>query len=159
MSLEKRKITYRNRFLALFLLGAATAALNVASTQAYTTNSTVLTPPDYLTFQPPAAGGSYTDPVFGSAIKRLSNATKMTRADSGGAMPFVAPEYSTMSPFNQDNSRLLLVHFSYFGLYDGDGNFLRELPSIDASAEPRWSRRDPNVFYYHNGNQLRTYNV
>jgi hypothetical protein len=159
MSLEKRKITYRNRFLALFLLGAATAALNVASTQAYTTNINVYTPPDYLTFQPPAAGGSYTDPVFGSPIKRLSNAMKMTRADGGGAMPFVAPEYSTMSPFNQDNSRLLLVHFSYFGLYDGAGNFLRELPSIDASAEPRWSRRDPNVFYYHNGNQLRAYNV
>src|SRR5262245_41926834 len=159
MSLEnrKRKITYR--FLALFLLGAATASLNVTSTHAYTTNTNIYTPPDYLTFQPPAAGGSYTDPVFGSPIKRLSNAMKMTRADGGGAMPFVAPEYSTMSPFNQDNSRLLLVHFSYFGLYDGAGNFLKELPSIDASEEPRWSRRDPNVFYYHKSNQLRSYNV
>src|SRR5262245_58081562 len=83
----------------------------------------------------------------------------MTRDDNGGAMPFLGPEYSTMSPFNQDESRLLLVHFSYFGLYDGDGNFLRELPTVDASAEPRWSRTDPNVFYYRNGNQLRSYNV
>src|SRR5262245_34133021 len=83
----------------------------------------------------------------------------MTRDDNGGAMPFLGPEYSTMSPFNQDESRLLLVHFSYFGLYDGDGNFLRELPTIDAAAEPRWSRTDPNVFYFRRGNQLMSYNV
>ena len=65
-----------------------------------------------------------------------------------------------MSPFNQDNSKLILVHLSYFGLYDGAGNFIRNLPlQINASSEPRWSRSDPNVLYYLQGNQLKQYNV
>src|SRR5215470_17361728 len=151
--------TYRDRLLRLLLLGAIPISLHVAHVIASTTDTNVYAPPDYLTFQPPVVGGSYIDPVFGSPIKRLTNAMNMKRADSGGAMPFVGPEYSTMCPFNQDKSRLLLVHFSYFGLYDGEGNFLKELPAIDASAEPRWSRTDPNVFYYRHGNQFRSYNV
>jgi hypothetical protein len=31
-------------------------------------------PPNYNTFQPPAVGGTYVDPVFGSTVKRISNA-------------------------------------------------------------------------------------
>src|SRR5262249_18316652 len=70
----------------------------------------------------------------------------------------ISTEYSTMSPFNQDDSRLLLVHLSYFALYDGSGNFLNNLPfEINASAEPRWSRSDPNALYYVSGNQLKQY--
>ncbi len=31
-----------------------------------------------------------------------------------------------MSPFNADNSRMLGLHFSYFGLYDGSGTVHEE---------------------------------
>jgi len=84
----------------------------------------------------------------------------MTGADSGRTLATISPEYSTMSPFNSDNTRLLLLHLSYFGLYDGAGNFLKDLPlEINASSQPRWSRKDPNILYYVRGNQLKQYNV
>ena len=55
---------------------------NTASTLADVTDTAVYAPPSYTTFTPPAAGGSYTDPVFGTAIKRLSNSMSMRRAES-----------------------------------------------------------------------------
>jgi hypothetical protein len=82
-------------------------------------------------------------------------------AGNGRNVTTIGPEYSTMSPFNQDNTRLLIQHFSYFALYDGDGNFLKDLYKygVHASSEPRWSRTDTNVFYYVNGNQLKSFNI
>jgi hypothetical protein len=134
--------------------------LNWSTSSAQITDTNVYFPPDYLTFQPPDAGGSYIDPVFGTGIKRLTNAMTMPDIARGGVVTSIAPEFSTMTPFNQDNTRLLLTHFSYFGLYDGSGNFLRSLPfEVNTSSEPRWSRTDPNVFYYVAGNQLKQYNI
>ena len=117
-------------------------------------------PPSYDTFQPPAVGGSYVDPVFGSTIKRISNALATPDADHGGYLPWITNEYSTMSPFNSDNSKILLVHQSYFGLYDGSGAYLRDLPmEISASSEPRWSRADNHTIYYVHGDQFKTYDI
>ena len=118
-------------------------------------------PPDYNTFQPPAVGGTYVDPVFGSTVKRISNALATSNADRGGNLTWITDEYSTMSPFNSDNSRFLLVHQSYFGLYDGNtGLYLSDLPlEISSSTEPRWSRTNNAVLYYHTGNQLKTYEM
>src|SRR5438046_10748367 len=83
-----------------------------------------------------------------------------TRADSGGIVTNISPEYSSMSPFNQDNSKLILVHFSYFGLYDGAGNYLKDLPlEINASSQPRWSRTDPIILYYLYANRHKSYNI
>src|SRR5262245_33133741 len=128
MSVEIRKTIRRDRFLALLLFGAILVAADLPPGFAYAADTNIYTPPNYTTFVPPPVGGSYTDPVFGAAIKRISDATKLTRADSGGPLPYVNPEYSSMSPFNQDNTRLILKHFSYYGLYDGAGNYLRDLP-------------------------------
>src|SRR6266496_1278862 len=109
MSLETTNKTRRSRFLLLLvMLSGVLISLHSRFTFAYTTDTTVYTPPNYTSFQPPAVGGSYTDPVFGTAIKRVSDATRMKRADSGGSLPYVNPEYSSMSPFNLDNTRLLL---------------------------------------------------
>jgi hypothetical protein len=151
----------RFRLISALILSLFIAlAVNDRATFAYTSDTTIYTPPSYLTFTPPAVGGSYTDPVFGSAIKRLSSAMTMQRADTGGIVTTVVPEYSSMSPFNQDNTRLLIDHFSYFALYDGAGNLIKDLPmEVNASSQPRWSRTDPNVFYYIRGNQLKQYNV
>jgi hypothetical protein len=117
-------------------------------------------PSDYSTFQPLAVGGSYVDAVFGSTVKRISNALGTPNADGGGSLTWITDEYSTMSPFNSDNSRILLVHQSYFGLYDGSGVYLRDLPlEISASREPRWSRNDNRTIYYVHGNQFKTYDI
>jgi WD40 repeat protein len=65
-----------------------------------------------------------------------------------------------MSPFNRENSRLLLQHGSYFALYDQTGKFLKNLPfEVSASSEPRWARNEPNILYYHVGNQLKRLDV
>ncbi len=133
---------------------------SVASAFGYVTDNTVRTPPDYLTFQPPAVGGSYADPVFGTSIKRVSSARTTTNADLGGWLEYITDEYSSMTPFNNDNSRLLLQHQSYYGLYDGAGTFLRNLPmEINTSSEPRWSRSNPNVIYYLRANALKQYDI
>ena len=117
-------------------------------------------PPNYDTFQPPAVGGTYVDPVFGSTVKRISNALGTPNADGGGNLTWITDEYSTMSPFNSDNSKILLVHQSYFGLYDGTGFYIRDLPlEINSSSEPRWSRKDNHTIYYVRGNQLKTYDI
>src|SRR5436309_1912250 len=145
----------RKRLSLLFLwLGLPTAMFaGVADSNTYV-------PSNYYAFQPPGVGGSYTDADFGTSIKRISNALGTPNKDRGGNLTFVTDEYSTMTPFNKDNSRILLVHQSYFALYDGSGNLLKSLPlEIHAQSEPRWSRSDANVFYYVRGNQLKQYNV
>ena len=132
-------------------MGVATAAV---------TGTGVYSPPDYDSFMPPAVGGSYADPVFGSTIKRISNALSTPNADSGGNLDWITGEYSTMSPFNSDNSRILLVHESYFGLYDGAGAYMQDLPlEINASSEPKWSKADNKTLYYVRGNQLKSYDA
>src|SRR5690349_21966914 len=93
--------------IALFLFGLLCAGQQLS---AYTTDSAIYNPPNYLTFLPPAVGGSYTDPIFLTAIKRISDTTTVPRIDSTGMVPNIQTEYSTMSPFNMDNTRLILVH-------------------------------------------------
>ena len=42
-----------------------------------------------------------------------------------------------------DDGLLLLIQQSYFGLYDGNGAFLKALPmEVNASSEPRCSNSD-----------------
>lgn len=153
---------YRTRFFTSLLIAVLAISAGAMLATAYSTNTSILVPTNYLTFQPPVKGGSYTDAVFGTAIKRISDSMHTTSASSGGMATTISHEYSTMSPFNIDNTRLLLGHLSYFALYDGSGNFLKNLwpsPGILGSAEPRWSKTDPNVLYYVSGNRLMKYNI
>ena len=143
--------------MAVGLLGLLTFAVAPASAQ---TGNGVRLPVSYGILQPPPSKSTYVDPVFGTTIKRISDALHTVNADSGGMLPWIENEYSTAAPFNSDNSRLILVHNSYFGLYDGAGSFLGNLPmETNSSSEPRWSRTDNNTLYYHATNQLKTYNV
>ncbi|SPF45627.1 exported hypothetical protein [Candidatus Sulfopaludibacter sp. SbA4] len=138
----------------LMLLGTMAPALAQLATGG------VENPPNYNTFQPPSVGGTYVDPVFGSTVKRISNAMGTPDSDIGGYLTWIEDEYPTMTPFNSDNSKIILVHQSYFGLYDGTGFYIRDLPlEINASSEPRWSRKDNSTIYYVHGNQFKSYNI
>ena len=125
------------------------------------TDTEIYLPDDLESFAPPAAGNTYVDQTFGTTINRLTDAQNTSDAtDPVKVLNLISQESSGVSPFNTDNSRLLLQHFSYFGLYDGLGNYLNDLPfEITASSEPRWSQTDPAIFYYINGNQLKQYDV
>ena len=131
-----------------------------ATVSAYVTDREIYNPVNYFSFLPPDVGKSYIDPAFGTVIKRVSNAPSEPNRGDTGNLAFIVNEYATMTPFNSDSSLILLQHQSYFALYDGDGDYLRDLPfEINASSEPRWSRRDANVLYYVTGNQLKEYNT
>ncbi len=133
---------------------------NVSMVFAQSGSTAVLAAPEYDTFAPPPVGGTYTDPVFGSTIKRVSSALVTANADQGGNLTWIENEYSTAAAFNSNNSNFILVHQSYFGLYSGTGIYLHALPlEIGASSEPRWSRKDNVTLYYHSGNMLKSYNV
>jgi hypothetical protein len=146
------------RLILLALLGLACAQSTVF---AYVTDMSTYAPVDYFILRPPVVDASYLDPAFGTSIKRLSDALVWPDNAGGGTLTLITNEYSTMSPFNSDNSKILVLHHSYCALYDGLGNYLRDLPfEIAASSEPRWSRLDPNIFYYHPwNNQLKQYNI
>src|SRR3989338_8875338 len=148
-------------FLRRFLLWSVPWLIFSGPTvSAYVTDREIYSPVNYFSFLPPDLGKSYIDPAFGTVIKRISNAPSEPNRAHTGTLAFIVNEYATMTPFNSDNSLILLQHQSYFALYDGEGNYLRDLPfEINASSEPRWSRHDPNALYYHTGNQLKQYNV
>ncbi len=137
--------------------------LTLVTTQISAQNDTsVHLPANYGVMQPPASQLTYVDPAFGTTITRLSDAQHTPDASNGGMLQWIENEYSTANPFTTDNSRLILLHNTYFGLYSGSGAFVGNLPlEISASSEPRWSRVDNNTLYYHmaGGNQLKTYNV
>ena len=136
------------------VLVSALVALCGAAAFAYVNDPGVHAPAAYNSFVPPQVGSIYTDSAFGTMVRRVSAARKTANATGPGNLEFIATEYSTMSPFNKDNTRMILQHQSYFGLYGLKGVFLKDLAMLSASSEPRWSRTSPNVLYYVNGNDL-----
>src|SRR5205823_908415 len=107
---------------------------------------------DYTTFIPPPKGGSYVDPVFLCTIQRLTDSWPNT----------VHHEFSSMRPFNLDNTLLLLYQDQdpgrNFYVIDRNGNVIVPPGSFEFSgtgSEPRWSRDISNVLYYHINNQLK----
>ena len=141
-------------YVCLVCAGFAGVAL------AQSSGTGIVAAPSYDSLVPPSAGGTYTDPAFGSTIQRVSNALTTPNADQGGYLTWIENEYSAASAFNSDNSKFILMHQSYFGLYDGTGVYLHDLPlEVNSSSEPRWSRKDNVTLYYHSGNMLKSYNV
>ena len=145
-------------FAALILLTAVTAL-------AYLTDTAIYSPPaDYLSPQLPPQGVTYTDPVFNQSgppdwLMRFSDAANTPRADGvAGNLKWASHEYATTSPFNADNTRVLLIHQAYYGLYSANGTLIRQLVPVCASCAPRWSRTDRDVFYYFRGRQVYSYN-
>jgi hypothetical protein len=127
---------------------------------AWSHDQAVRAPVRYFTQTPPAPGQSALDPAYGTAVWRISDARHQPDAAGSGPLAFAVHEYATMSPFNSDDSRILVQHQSYFALYDGAGRYVRDLPfEVSPSSEPRWSRQDPDLLYYLSGNSLKSYDA
>jgi len=143
--------------------------LNTFLVLAYVTDSSIYPPPsDYLNPTLPGVGWPkrFRDPTFyrrkagDEWIWRISDARNTPRVDGvPGNLTVIQHEYSTTNPFNLDESLLLLVHQAYFALHDGNGRFIRSLLQVCPTCAPRWSRTDPDVFYYVRGLQMYRYNA
>lgn len=92
--------------------------------------------------------------------KRLTDAEHTLSADNGLPLASCQVEYPSASPFNCDNSLILVLEFSYFALYEvATLRRIGPLLHVNASSEPRWDLTDPNRFFYHAGNSLMEYFV
>jgi O-antigen/teichoic acid export membrane protein len=142
---------------ALLLAGTLSLLGTTAPLMAHVTDASTYAPAGYSAFVPPGRGETYMDPAFATTVKRISDARATPNSAGEGNLVRITHEYATVSPFNHDNSLLILAHQSYYALYDGSGDYLRDLPF--EMTEPRWSRHDPEVIYYLSGNQLKQYDV
>lgn len=115
----------------------------------------IYAPADYVTFMPPTMGNRYTDTIFGTTTIRLSNGLAQLN-------DAVHHEYATMSPFNKDGS-LILLQADKHGFFVVDRNGKQVVPpaalQLGGSTEPRWSGQEAHVFYYHEDNQLKRFDV
>jgi hypothetical protein len=117
-------------------------------------------PPNYDTFAAPPAGQSYTDPAFATQITRVTDARSNQDAGPRG---WIGTEYPTVDAFNCDCTYFLVVAVDHFQLYSAAG-FMQDLLEISASSEPRWSRTNPGLIYFHDAtgigaNVLQSLNV
>ena len=138
-----------SREMALVLvLGLLRAGQFVDSTEA-------LPPPEYQTFAMPAeVGGTYTDPVFGTEVTRVTVAREDRRTMA---------EVTNSEPcyFNADGSLFMAADEWGKGcLYDGrTGEVVRQLEGVEFRPwHLRWSV-DPDYLYQYVGNELRKVNA
>jgi len=149
----------------LLRLAAVTVALALAVTSLpadddappadAATSTACIVPPEWGTFAPPTeAGGSYTDPVFGTVVTRVTVARPERRT-------MAEVTNSEISYFNADGS--LFFGADEWGkgcLYDGrTGAVVRQLEGVEFRPwNTRWSA-DARRFYQYAGNQLRLVNA
>jgi len=135
----------------LLVLGPSFAAATDFQANRYSTDN--LRPPDYWTFQPPAAGQTYVDPVFGTKIKVITD-THCVLGWNG-----------ERSMFSRDDKYFVVGvrptpgGWKGLRLYNGrTGAFIKDLTSLPGWSEVRWCY-DPAVLVYPDGRDLRAYNV
>jgi len=145
--------TATNSPTTITLSGAGIASTSSLPTCGKLNDANIYTPPNYDTFTPPAKGGSYTDPVFGCKITRITDAV---------ANGWVSANhfYSLETPFNADDSYLFVMN-GYSGgspmIVDLSGNTVvstSNMPSFNSAVGLVWDVTNPKVFYYTGGQQF-----
>lgn len=113
-------------------------------------NPAIIIPPNYNDFKPPAAGQWFTDPAFGTQIKRLTDEQNIIGWNSERAMFSADDKYFVIGKSNPYK----------LGLFDGrTGDFIKDLPvSWKDNSEFRWSY-DPQMLVYPRDNKLMAFNV
>jgi hypothetical protein len=133
--------------------GSGVASIPSLPTCGKLNDTNVYTPPNYDTFTPPAKGQSYTDPVFGCTITRITDAVA---AGWASANHF----YSLETPFNADDTYLFVIN-GYTGgsptIVDLSGNTVvptSNMPGFNSAVGLVWDLTNPKVFYYTSGQQF-----
>lgn len=113
-------------------------------------------PPDWDSFAAPAKGGSYTDPVFGCVVKRLTDsAGDEILAD--GTHVSLSNSYSTISPINATDTMLLIgSNNGAVRVVDANGRVVlppNKMPTMN-NGHTIWDASDGNLFYYTLGKAL-----
>src|SRR2546421_6580133 len=142
-----------SRGLAWFLFSTI---LLTNSTYAYLTDTGIHAPPmtgpyAYNTFMPgapgfPAAGGTYTDPVFGSTIRRLTNVTGSHNYDDIYAK-HQANANGTLS-FQRTTAGVHVINVSTGAMV------YPNQPQGIQGQEMHWDAADPDKYYYFSGTNL-----
>jgi hypothetical protein len=96
---------------------------------------------------PPPVGRVFTDPEFGTRIRRITAVSS-----SEGENAVVKPMYSTIQAWNADESKLLLWHRGQgHELYDGRTYAFLRRPKLVSPTDIEqllWDPTDPDVLYY-----------
>jgi hypothetical protein len=113
-------------------------------------------PTDWGTFVPPAKGQSYVDPTFGCTVTRITDSSKDVW--NGSFYLPISHGYSTVSPFNANDSFLMLADgFGRRFVTDLKGNSIVPIANMPSGYNDGWFLWDatnPAVFYYPSGNSL-----
>src|SRR5437773_19066 len=113
-------------------------------------------PTDWGTLVPPGKGLSYVDPTFGCTVTRITDASRDVW--TGSFYLPITHGYSTVSPFNADDSSLMLSDgFGRRYVTDLQGNVLVPISSMPTGFNDGWLLWDatnPTVFYFTKGNSL-----
>ncbi len=108
-------------------------------------------PPGYNSFIPPPTGHSYVDPQYSCGITRLTTFGEFQANQSSHH------NYSTITPFNADSSRVMLsLTNGSVVIVDLQGNVvvpLAKMPAMNSPDAP-WDPSNPAAFYFTQGNQL-----
>jgi hypothetical protein len=112
----------------------------------------LLIPPNYETLQfPPMKGASIIDPTTGCLIRRMTYGAG-TSEPPGDPVGRVNHMHSVMPAVNSDGTRLMVHKGSPTGVFVLDiasASVVRQNFNVYEFLEPRWSRTDPSVIYYH----------
>jgi len=114
-------------------------------------------PVQYKTYAPPVRGGSYADQQYGCTITRLTDAVAQRLAGRTAHH-----RYSTRTPFNSDNTKILLEDGNGTSfIVDTLGNMLCAAGTLPFGANdtPLWSNTNPNQLYFQQRNQLKRVDI
>lgn len=107
----------------------------------------------------PTKGTPFTDPDYGTTIVRITNKTV-----DGYAGPGIENEYARSDPENSNGRYVILRgNDGQWYLYDAASYQMLQQLNIIATGgeepEPRWDATDPDVFYFLDGSQLKSYTI
>ena len=144
-----------NTPLTVALSGTGVTATTNAPTCGASGDNTVHVPADWAAFVPPPLGQSYVDPTFGCTVTRITDVS--SEDPSGSTLLLISHGYSTVSPFNANDTFLMLVDGSgrHF-VKDLNGNTVVPIANMPPANDTwfLWDAANPGIFYYTRGNSM-----